>query len=116
MSKTCIECNGPVMGRADKKFCSDDCRSAWHNRNNSDTNNFMRTVNNILRRNRRILHNLYQSGETSIERERLIREGFAFGYYTNERVEKGGISQKYCYELGIVENDPNRLNLVKMSV
>ncbi len=116
MCKTCIECNSPINGRADKKFCNDDCRSAWHNKSNSDANNFVRTVNKILRRNRRILHKFYQRGETAVNRERLIEEGFAFGYYTNERIAKDGHPQKYCYEVGIVESDPRNLNLIKMSL
>lgn len=114
MQKTCLECHSKLMGRADKKFCSDDCRSSHHNRLNSDSNNFMRTVNNILRRNRRILQNYYHNGMTSIERDRLIREGFAFGYYTNEKREKDGKVSRFCYELGYKEVESGDLSLVKL--
>lgn len=114
MSRTCKECDSPFSGRSDKKFCSDDCRSAYNNRRNSDANNFMRTVNNILRRNRRILYKLYDRGETSIDRDRLIREGFAFGYYTNEKKVPTGSVHRYCYELGYEERNREQYRLVKI--
>lgn len=116
MQKQCLECKTKLKGRADKKFCSDDCRSTHHNRLNSDSNNFMRTVNNILRRNRRILQSYYHSGMTRIERDNLIREGFAFGYYTNEKREKDGRVSRFCYELGYKEVDSHSLNLVKIQM
>lgn len=115
MSRMCKECNNPVSGRSDKKFCCDDCRSAYNNRLNSDSNNFMRTVNNILRRNRRILHKLYDKGETSIDRDQLIRAGFAFGYYTNEKKITSGTVHRYCYELGYEEQKAEQYKLVKIS-
>jgi len=54
MKKKCAECGDEFIGRADKKFCSDQCRSAFNNKLNSDHSQFMRNVNNILRKNRRI--------------------------------------------------------------
>ena len=74
----------------------------------------MRSVNNILRRNRRILWKFYDQGERSVHRQRLIQEGFAFGYYTNERKEPTGTTHRYCYELGYEEKSPNQLRLVKI--
>jgi predicted nucleic acid-binding Zn ribbon protein len=114
MHKQCLECGTKLIGRADKKFCSDDCRSTYHNRLNSDSNNFMRTVNNILRRNRRILQNYHHLGMINIERDSLIREGFAFGYYTNEKREQDGKVSRFCYELGYKEVDTGNLSLVKL--
>ena len=116
MQRECIECKTKLTGRADKKFCNDDCRSSYHNKMNSDSNNFMRVVNNILRRNRRILQNYYHSGMTSIEREKLLREGFAFGYYTNEKQEQDGKVSRFCYEIGYKEVDSRSLNLIKMQL
>ena len=40
--KTCLECGEPILGRSDKKFCSDLCRNAYNNKANSDSNNFVR--------------------------------------------------------------------------
>ena len=55
MSKTCLECGDKIIGREDKKFCSDGCRNAYNNKMNKDQNNLMRNINNKLRKNYRIL-------------------------------------------------------------
>jgi hypothetical protein len=38
-----------------QKFCSDGCRNAYNNKINKDSTNFMRNINNKLRKNYRIL-------------------------------------------------------------
>ena len=55
MQKTCLECGEKIVGRVDKKFCSDYCRNAHHNNLNKDRKNLVRNVNNLLRKNYRIL-------------------------------------------------------------
>jgi hypothetical protein len=45
-----------IVGREDKKFCSDG-RNAYNNKINKDSTNFMRNINNKLRKNYRILSN-----------------------------------------------------------
>lgn len=37
--KTCLECGEKIIGRADKKFCSDQCRISYNNRVRGDDNN-----------------------------------------------------------------------------
>jgi hypothetical protein len=39
-----------IVGREDKKFCSDGCRNAYNNKINKDSNNYMRNTNNKLRK------------------------------------------------------------------
>ena len=60
MSKTCLECGDKIIGREDKKFCSDGCRNAYNNKMNKDQNNLMRNINNKLRKNYRICVNSTQ--------------------------------------------------------
>ena len=40
MKKQCPECEDPIIGRTDKKFCSDGCRNSYNNRVNKDQKNF----------------------------------------------------------------------------
>ena len=96
--RICKECGRAFHGRSDKLFCDDGCRNQFHNKLNSDANNYVRNVNNILRRNRRILEHHYRRGETQIEREELQASGFDFGYHT--KVENRVEDQKvfYCYD------------------
>ena len=54
MQKNCPECGDKIIGRIDKKFCSDGCRNAYNNRINKDSKNLIRNTNNRLRKNYRI--------------------------------------------------------------
>ncbi len=63
MDKNCLECGDKIVGREDKKFCSDGCRNAYNNKINKDSTNFMRNVNNKLRKNYRILSALNVDGK-----------------------------------------------------
>ncbi|MFZ6011495.1 MAG: hypothetical protein ACOYXT_14190 [Bacteroidota bacterium] len=98
--KRCAECATLLKGRIDKKFCSDQCRATFNNRLNSDNNNYVRRVNNILRKNRRILLDLNPGGKNKVSLERLKSEGFDFNYFTSMYTTKEGIRYFYCYEQG----------------
>jgi hypothetical protein len=98
--KTCLECLYPIKGRADKKFCSDLCRTAYNNRLNSARNNLIKNVNNILRRNRRILTELNPDGKKRVSLEKLKARGFNFDYFTSTYRTKAGVQYFYCYDQG----------------
>ena len=70
--KSCEECGKAIFGRIDKRFCSDQCRNSFNNRLNSDITNYIRNVNNALRKNRRILAELNPEGKIRLSREKLI--------------------------------------------
>ena len=46
MQKQCLECGEKIVGRIDKKFCSDACRNAYNNNVNKDSKNLIRNTNN----------------------------------------------------------------------
>lgn len=109
----CRECKVEIFGRVDKKFCSDQCRTSFHNKNNSDSNNFMRNINNILRKNRRILKSLNPKETAKVSKVDLLDEGFKFSYYTNEYVTKAGKVYKFCYEQGYLDLGKGKYALVR---
>ena len=98
--KLCLECETSIVGRVDKKFCSDSCRIAYNNKLNSDDINYMRNINNILRRNRRILRDLNPEGKSRVYCDRMKALGFNFNYFTSSYVTKDGAQYFYCYEQG----------------
>jgi predicted nucleic acid-binding Zn ribbon protein len=110
--KACLECGSKIIGRADKKFCSDQCRVAYNNRLNSNETNFMRNVNNVLRKNRRILIDLNTTGKSRVSREKLHEKGFDFSLFTSTYVTKEGSVYHYCYEQGYLQVDKNWYLLV----
>ena len=110
--KACLECGTKIIGRADKKFCSDQCRVSYNNRLNSDETNFMRNVNNVLRKNRRILIDLNTTGKSRVSRDKLHQSGFDFGLFTSIYTTKEGAVYHYCYEHGYLQVDKNWYLLV----
>ncbi|MEZ5198076.1 MAG: hypothetical protein R2764_17305 [Bacteroidales bacterium] len=103
----CPECGFEIVGRIDKKFCSDQCRNTYNNRLKRDSNNYVRNVNNTLRKNRRILEELNPGGKSKAHRNKLVSKGFNFDYYTNSYTTKSGKTYYYCYEYGYlpIEDD-----------
>lgn len=112
-SKKCLVCKTPFHGRADKKFCSDQCRTTHHNVLNSDSSNFMRNINNMLRKNRRILAALNPNGKAKVSKTQLLDEGFKFSYFTNEYVTKSGNAYRFCYDQGYLQLADDMYALVK---
>lgn len=105
--KVCPECGDPVYGRIDKKFCSDQCRNAHNNKSMGYTNNYVRKINGILRKNRKILENLTPNGKSKVHLKQLKKQGFDFEYNTNQYVTRSGNVYYFCYEYGYLklEND-----------
>ena len=110
--RRCLECSDEFFGRIDKKYCSDNCRSAYNNRMNSDKTNFARRVNRILRQNRRILAQLNPDGKAKVHREILAEKGFKFRYFTNQYQTKSGNIYHFCYDHGYLELSNNYYSLV----
>tara|TARA_Y100000385_G_scaffold252287_1_gene275648 strand:+ start:92 stop:457 length:366 start_codon:yes stop_codon:yes gene_type:complete len=112
--KLCIECGQPLIGRVDKKFCNDLCRNSFNNRINKDANEYVRKVNVILRKNRRILSNLMNGKDkTKTTKEELLLNGFNLYYYTNLYKTKQGKTYYFVYELGYLELEDEQFALVK---
>ena len=107
MDKSCLECGDKIVGREDKKFCSDGCRNAYNNKINKDSTNFMRNVNNKLRKNYRILSALNVDGKSKTTRTRLLSKGFDFEFFTNLLQTKTGNTYYFVYDQGyrILEDD-----------
>lgn len=98
-TKTCPECGAMIHGRADKKFCSDQCRSSHRNQMRDESRFLMRRVNHVLKMNRRILDELLESGQKQLTIDHLIHRGFDFSYFTNIRSTADGLTF-FCYDRG----------------
>ena len=111
--RQCLECGEVLRGRADQKFCSDLCRNAYNNRLNSDTSKYMRQINNILRKNRRILAGLNPDGKRKVSKAQLTREGFNFEYFTSIYTTKTGNVYYFVYEEGYLPLEGDYYALVR---
>lgn len=111
--RQCETCATILTGRSDKRFCSDYCRNIKHNAENKDSSNYMRKVNNILRRNRRILARFNPKGKSKVLGTTLMEEGFNFAYFTNVYETKKGARYHFCYDQGYLKLDDGWYALVE---
>ena len=116
MNKNCLECGDTIVGREDKKFCSDGRRNAYNNKINKDSNNFMRNINNKLRKNYRILCELNTEGKSKTNRTKLLSKGFDFDYFTNILQTKTGNTYYFLYDQGYMALENDYFMLVKKDI
>ncbi len=110
--KLCLSCKSEIFGRVDKKFCSDYCRNIFHNEINRDSSAYIRKVNNVLRRNRRILAKFNPKGKSKILESVLLEEGYNFGFHTNVYNTKKGGKYYFCYDQGFIKLEDGWVALV----
>ena len=113
MQKQCLECSNKIVGRIDKKFCSDGCRNTYNNRVNKDSKNLIRNTNNRLRKNYRVLELLNPNQKTKTSRAKLIEAGFDFNYFTSIYRTKAGTIYYFVYDQGYLPLDNDFYALVK---
>ena len=111
--KTCLECGEKLVGRSDKKFCSDYCRNAYNNKINTDAKNLIRNINNRLRKNWRILEELNPNQKTKTTRNKLMQMGFDFHYITSTYTTKVGTVYYFVYDQGYLPLEDDYFALVK---
>jgi predicted nucleic acid-binding Zn ribbon protein len=110
--RKCKECGQVLNGRKDQKFCSDYCRNTYNNRQNEDATAYVRRINNILRKNRRILASMNPTGKVTVDGIRLAEEGFNFHYFTNIYQTRKGSQYFFCYEQGYIKLENDQYMLV----
>ena len=113
MQKQCLECDNKIIGRIDKKFCCDGCRNAYNNRKNKDSSNLIRTTNNRLRKNYRILEKLNTQQKTKVSRTKLIDAGFDFNLFTGIYKTKAGATYFFVYDQGYISIEKELFLLIK---
>lgn len=112
--RKCLECGTPIQGRRDKKFCDDQCRNDFNNRLLSETSEEFKAINQILRKNRKILEVMISpEGKSKIAGKSLAEKGFNFTYITHLYTTKSGSTYRYCYEYGYLSLDNDFFLLVK---
>lgn len=111
--KTCLECHEKIVGREDKKFCSDGCRNAYNNKMNKDQTNLMRNINNKLRKNYRILSELNPEEKIKTTKNKLISKGFDFDLITSIYTTKTGNTYYFVYDQGYMALENEGFVLVK---
>src|SRR6266542_1104107 len=101
-ASTCLNCDKPLKGRSDKKYCNDGCRNAFTNKQKQKENKETGPITLVLRKNRRILMALLgDKPDVSVSEAVLHRKGFVFDYHTHHIItayEKN--EYMVCYDHG----------------
>ena len=108
-NRKCLECFEQLRGRADQKFCSDQCRSAYNNKQSYESSLIINSVNRILRKNYFILATLQNRGKISASKADLLKRGYRFDYFTCTTTSKSNRVNYYCYNQGFREQENNKV-------
>ncbi|WP_410222341.1 hypothetical protein [Pedobacter sp.] len=111
--RLCLDCNTEIKGRSDKKFCDDQCRSNYNNKIRASDNDFVKKINQILIKNRKILKDENPEGKAKINKDKLLKKGFNFNYYTHIYKTQTGNLYTFCYEFGFLHLNEDQLLIVK---
>ncbi len=111
----CPVCNTPIIGRSDKKYCSDQCRSESNNQRRNVAEKRIIVTNKKLRRNRTILKTLCPVGKSTVRKTVLVEMEYDFSVFTSLYMPKSGNLYYLCYDYGfslIVQNGVERALII----
>jgi hypothetical protein len=111
--RKCLECGDLLRGRSDQKFCSDQCRNAFNNKQLGEINNTIRRINRILKKNQSVLAGLNTNGKVMVMKNELINKEFNFNYFTSLFRTHQGRTYYYCYDQGYSHVDGDKVLLVR---
>lgn len=113
--KCCLSCDKPLRGRSDKKFCDDYCRNGFNNRLKSAERPFLKGINAILLKNRKVLESLFEieTKPLRVSRDQLLQKGFRFDFITCWYTNRKGNTYHYCYEYGYLPLEGDQYLVVK---
>lgn len=113
--RKCLTCQKELKGRSDKKFCNEYCRNVFNNRSYSETNLYVRNINQNLRKNRKILEGFLRNKHfmARAPQYRLFSQGFRFQFFTHTYTNRQGRQYFFCYEYGYMLLDKERVLIVK---
>ncbi|MHA6248240.1 hypothetical protein ACXYMU_09915 [Pontibacter sp. CAU 1760] len=112
--RACAQCKQDIIGRADKQYCSSQCRAAASNSRKADDagERLMREINSRLRHNRQVLHRASPEGKTTLRREVLQQQGFDFRHFTHLYRTKNGTTYYFCYDYGYLLLEEEKVLIV----
>jgi hypothetical protein len=103
-----------MKGRSDKKFCSTDCKNAWHADQRRSTRDAEAETDAYLHRNREILATL-TGGASKVELDRLAltRTGFKYEYHTGIYLNKEGKMYRIVYDYAWMDFSGQKILIVR---
>ena len=111
----CLNCGKPLAGRSDKKYCADNCRNEYFNKQKEIERKEIRAIDLALKRNRRILKALFNEERDTYVRDKVLQEkGFVFNYHTHHTITKMKQEEYlFCYDYGYRETEEGKYRIIK---
>jgi predicted nucleic acid-binding Zn ribbon protein len=114
MKKTCLICGAEFKGRADKRFCSIDCKNQHNFKKRRETKDEVKEIDAFLHRNREILWTLMgESQKEMFEKLVLERAKFRFEYHTGTYLNKEGKTYHLVYDFAWMEFSNQNILVVR---
>mgnify|MGYP002146781132 FL=1 len=112
-TRKCTRCEKTIIGRSDKRFCSDACRIDYHNQQRRELYEGRKHIHQTINRNRQVLQSLYERGALVLTQEELLANGFSFSGITGIACEKSHL-ELFCYDFRILQKGKKyRLSIMK---
>ena len=116
--KICVNCHTEFLGRADKKYCDNYCRSGFHNRTLRRYRNIFSKTNSILKKNRVILEKLFLHTKVDIKPvklKKLLDLGFNFNFQTHLKKLESGKICVCCYDYGYIHEGGDHFTIIQLN-
>ncbi len=111
----CRICKSKLIGRSDKQFCSQKCKSHYHRRLRAVTKNATRRIDNILHRNRSILLEIMgkNTSQKTISSHELDRRKFNMRYMTGFYENAQGKRYHVVYDFAWMAFSNGKILIIK---
>lgn len=112
----CRHCQKKIIGRADKKFCSIQCKNAFHRQVKLKSRNIINEIDAILHRNHAICLELMDTEKKyklMVPRLVLEKMGFNFNYCTGTYLNHQQKRYHYVYDFSWMEFSSQDIMIIK---
>lgn len=117
MNKNCRICKKLIIGRTDKVFCSDRCKSYYHRKLREVTSEKTSGIDEFLHRNRSILLEFLGKSKVQVKIKRILldKKNFKFKYHTHFNINSRGKTYFHVYDIAWMEFSDNEILIVRRS-
>ncbi len=115
--KKCVYCDTDfILKRSDQKFCSDKCRSRYHNKKNLANTNLVKKTNKELLKDYQILNNfLGTEKEVTIPSRELTIKGFTYKRITHLEITGEPPKQHFAvYDIYFFKKDKFNFTIIRI--
>lgn len=105
-TRQCLNCERPLTGRSDKKFCDAYCRNSFNNLKKAADEQYIQQVNSLIRHNRRILKDLCPEGKSTVRKDVLDIREFDYKYFSGI-FQSTKLTYYICYDYAFAAIEEN---------